>query len=136
MTNQEILTKAIRKAIDGGWLPYFAHFDNKMTKDTILFRLYEGSNSVNFDYQYEGHIVGVSGYSLERASVIFNHDFAKALWPGYGPAMKPLDKTAYHPAPGEWTLPEPDNRPAWQYHLQQMVITDDPVRYLGEHLDD
>jgi hypothetical protein len=26
--------------------------------------------------------------------------------------------------------------PGWQFHLQQMVIANDPIKYLGEHLDD
>lgn len=41
--------------------------------------------------------------------IIYNHDFAKALW-----GEKPL---------------------GWRYHLQMMVVADDPIEYLGEHLD-
>lgn len=60
---------------------------------------------------------------------IFNHNFAKALW-----GEKDLwlvghtDKydTSYPAA-----LPQPDT---WQYHLQQMVIADAPIKYLGENI--
>lgn len=30
---------------------------------------------------------------------------------------------------------EPKPAPYWQYHLQQMVIAEDPIKYLGEHMD-
>lgn len=29
---------------------------------------------------------------------------------------------------------ESDTQTAWQYHIQQMVIADDPIEYLGSHL--
>lgn len=57
--------------------------------------------------------------------VIFNHDFAKALW-------------------GEeyigWDISDVYFKKhriasqAWQFHLQQMVIADDPIEYLGENI--
>lgn len=53
--------------------------------------------------------------------LIFNHDFAKSLW-----------------IPGDETLEgyTSEDNPLWQVHLQMMVIADDPIKYLGEHLDD
>jgi len=47
---------------------------------------------------------------------IFNHDFAKAFW---GEHDNQMAMTA---------------QPNWQYHLQQMVIADDPIKYLGENI--
>lgn len=49
---------------------------------------------------------------------IYSHDFTKALW-----GEEPKGREDWN-----WMLPP------WQYHLQQMVIADDPVAYLGEHL--
>lgn len=46
---------------------------------------------------------------------IFSHDFAKALWPG----VHYEDETSY---------------PAFEYHLQQMVIAEDPIKYLGANI--
>lgn len=59
-------------------------------------------------------------------ALIFNHDFAKALWGE--------DFIISHHANnlgqvGSW------HQTAWRHHLQQMVIADDPIKYLGEHLD-
>lgn len=122
MNNKGILEKAIAKAIEGGWLPYFATFDPNMTKDKIVIGYTEGSSSVNFDYEMKGHVVGVGGYDMEPYSIIFNHDFAKALWgeDGFTPTGGGL---------GDYSV-----KRGWKYHLQQMVIADDPIKYLGEHL--
>lgn len=52
---------------------------------------------------------------------IYEHDFAKALWgeEGCGSA-DPFE-------------PFSDVK-RWQFHLQRMVIADDPIAYLGENL--
>lgn len=50
--------------------------------------------------------------------LIYNHDFARALWG--------------KEAPNNYCkLTDVD---MWQYHLQQMVVADDPVAYLGENI--
>lgn len=59
----------------------------------------------------------------DEAGLVYNHDFAKALW-----------------GEEEHTLHFPEGEihrqsPVWQYHLQQMVIAADPIQYLGMHLD-
>lgn len=55
MTNQEILTKAIEKAIAGGWQPSSIH------KQSI-------------------YHMKQTGWAVEFYSIIFNHDFAKSLF--------------------------------------------------------
>lgn len=50
--------------------------------------------------------------------LIFNHSFCKALW-GEQPTRIP----AYS-----------DAMENWQFHLQKMVIADDPIKYLGENI--
>ena len=52
-------------------------------------------------------------------SLLFSHAFAKALWGE--------DKTY----PGGQ---EKSELLSWQYHLQQMVISEDPIKYLGENI--
>lgn len=95
MTHQEILTKAIEKAVAGGW---------------------SGSGLVdNQDYYL---LLEVSAFD-----VIFNHDFSRALW---SERMVAQDDVA--------TIFADPSYPNWMYHLQQMVIADDPIAYLGEHL--
>lgn len=60
-------------------------------------------------------------------AMIYSHDFAKALWPGDSKLVA-------------WTLPKsggdtkPTPVPAWQYHLQAMVIAENPLEYLGDNI--
>lgn len=93
MTNQEILTKAIEKAVAGGWKDPYAKYDDN-------FRL--------------------NRYQADDYRIIFNHDFAKTLW---GETQTTLQSGYYH-FPGD----------GWKFHLQRMVIADDPIEYLGRHI--
>lgn len=141
MTSQEILTKAITKAIDGGWLLYkFA--DSIHELGSIIGD--EDSIVINLRLKIRGRIVQ-DRWHVNTWWLIFNHDFAKALWDN--PERNRYGGKVYHvvveDAPGGgWKrsdIPEPtklvdDLIPAWQYHLQQMVIADDPIKYLGEHI--
>lgn len=102
MTNQQILEKAIQKAIDGGW------------KDGQAIGVYTLEKNKRGTYGLRS----VSDGWINVEAVIFNHDFAKALW-----GETTMD---WH----HWPTRE------WQYHLQQMVIADDPIKYLGEYLGD
>lgn len=104
MTHQEILTKAIRKAVTGG-------FDVKIEGGWVV---------------YGGMHTRLDGAAPK--DIIFNHDFAEALW-----GKEPFAKVR---------IPHPDysDRIAlqvlehWQYHLQQMVIADDPIKYLEANI--
>lgn len=114
MTNQQILTKACELAIANGW-----DIDGKKVRAAWLISnagggiwslRYDDENGVAWD-----HIAGLYDH-------IFNHSFAKALW-GY----------AHHERREEHLLVV-DNRPQWVFHLQQMVIAPDPIKYLGENI--
>lgn len=103
MTNQQILTKAIEKAIEGGWeLPHEAYDFEARPNDMIRF------TSIDDETQDPGI------WYMPLEQLIFYHDFAKALW-GDG-----------------WNATS--TQPNWQYHLQQMVIAEDPIKYLGENI--
>lgn len=107
MTSEEILTKAIQRAIDNGWK------FNRVDMIDVPKELAEWA----YNYHHPRYM-----------QLIYQHDFAKALWgnmpPGYWNSMKIGEEK------GELTIKH------WQYHLQQMVIADKPIKYLGEHLDD
>lgn len=108
MTDQQILEKAIQKAIDGGFMGYWAE------RYEVCKQLGE------MEYLVEGNNVE-DGKTVE--TLIFNHDFAKALW-GDGNGG------------GYYKLNDPKRTPRklWEHMLQQMVIAEDPLAYLGEHL--
>lgn len=113
MNNQEILTKAIEKAVEGGWedadtYPYCepVHAGIGTAKNRLFF-----------------------GDCAEVTMLLFQHEFAKALW---GEGERPNCLCDYE----NWDCGEVQhNTNAWQYHLQRMVIAEDPIKYLGENLD-
>ena len=108
LSNQEILEKAIKKAIDGGWANWY--------KEPIKSVEYDGKSVwINTGKK---NVIAVS--VGEVFSLIFNHEFAKALWG---------ERHNVNNNPRE----QIDNY-GWQYHLQQMVIADDPVKYLKENI--
>jgi hypothetical protein len=125
MTNQEILTKAIDKAIAGGWnaetgdeYQVFARKYDINHKEEVVGRLFIRSISSH----------SMSSYLHTPEQIIFSHDFAKSIWGeeillawGYSPMI---------------TVGEPHSTKIfeWQYHLQQMVIADDPIKYLGDNI--
>jgi hypothetical protein len=109
VTPEQILTKAIEKAIANGW---------KVSQ-------YNELSSVTPD-AYLGYVVELTNYmdayrEFDYMTVIYSHDFAKALW-----GEKVLAYMTDDPERPEHYL--------WQYHLQQMVIADDPIKYLGDNL--
>lgn len=116
MTNQQILEKAIQKAVDGGW-----RFADVNPNAQGAYKMAVYPNRVEF---------GAKGWSTSISinDIIFNHQFAKALWG--------TDRVE-----GVWThhgknsaVSERTTYPAYRHHLQQMVIAPDPIVYLGEHL--
>ncbi|WP_439946479.1 hypothetical protein [Streptomyces sp. BBFR109] len=102
MNQQQILERAMQKANDGGWSPAGLPMN---LADTLHW---------------------LRNWSTR--DIIFNHDFAKALW------GETTDYTVVN-------MPYPDTPPraylyqnGYKYHLQQMVIADDPIKYLSENV--
>jgi len=147
MSNQQILEKAIQKAIDGGWkkkgYPIPLSFDFNEHTGMI----------VNND---ENDATG--SWLTHVKDVIYSHDFAKALW---GEDELPymteddiekikdeenltdeIDQLGLYRATGGGYEGYGDYvdieflGQTWQYHLQMMVIDPDPIKYLGEHLEE
>ena len=103
MSSQDILEKAIQKAIDGGW-GFGNYFKN------------------NGKFEWDGdRLVCDADFSEHYKFAIFNQDFCKALWGER--LLRPLSK--YHSLV---------NAEGWEYHLQNMVISPDPLKYLGENI--
>jgi len=109
MTNKAILEQAIQKAIDGGWLPCAPK------------------------YHFEGNAIYWDGDTTtlreSLRSLIYDHDFAKALWGEAIPLnSQELKEQGFSGGLGQVTTM------GWQYHLQSMVIAEDPIKYLGENI--
>jgi len=95
MPNEQILKKAIEKAVENGWDPtlYRDVFDNW---------------------------VG-DGLDDEYYIIIFSHSFAKAFW-----GEEKIHDDKFVMIEGMQT--------AWKYHLQQMVLEEQPLKYIEKWL--
>lgn len=137
MTNLEILEKAFRVATDRGW-----EFDNL---DKWLVKAVRDEYSVMTNwYQYLFEYDGIYR-AIDAERIIFDHDFAKALWPpkelnGLGPIIEEPTvgyTNIKREKPYKWGVLElalETYLERWQKHLALMVIAEDPIKYLGEHL--
>lgn len=111
MTNEQILRKAIEKAIKNGWNP----IDDM--GEVHNFEIYRKNG------HWKGMWIGFStevgdGGQLDLTSMIFDHSFAKAFWG----EEKVSDGKGF------------DIGKRWQYYLQAMVIEPEPLKYLSKFL--
>lgn len=110
MTHRAIVNGAVQKAIEAGW--------DEMPDGLQVIGMDE------FDEYLQCTSTHQKEFDIPVTQVIFNHDFAKALWPD--PEVLDTDLNF---------AGQPMRSPKlWKYHLQQMVIAADPIEYLGEHL--
>lgn len=87
-------------------------------------RFFVGSSPEN---QAANHYEIWTHYS--KNDFLFNHDFARAL---FGDEPSPYGKVWQRIEPGKGVEYAVQNGyvPAWQYHLQQAVISEDPIGYM------
>lgn len=110
MNKQQILEKAIQKAIDGGWKPGIIGDFMGVSTNVV-----SGERFGTWKYK------DINPYGLSVAGIIFNHDFAKALWSeGTGDIIFVRGKAAF--------------TNGYRFHLQQMVIAKNPIKYLSENI--
>lgn len=104
--NHGILHMAVTKAVNNGYRPF----------------AYIKTGYVMSEDEIESTVLGIIRVN-QTNSIIFDHDFAKALWGDiWSDQMTTLEQW-------EMTGLEPN----WQRHLQQMVIADNKIKYLGEN---
>jgi len=107
MTDQDILERAIQKAIYGGW-------DTGDPAGLENFKVLQNKTAFLVKFESNGRVL-----TSEYKTLIFNHNFAKALW----------GEEPYDAIQGEVY-----DSPKWKVVLQQMVIADNPIKYLGENI--
>lgn len=131
------IEQAIHKAIAGGWLDGTAFNPNEPYKIEWAKHLDDYYVCVRQGAAYGGV------KSVEE--LIYNHGFAKALW---GNGLFVIEESDIpqiigdNHSPGSvihWSSSKPPKvrriaRSDWKYHLQQMVITPDPIEYLAQNL--
>lgn len=114
MSEQEILETAIKKSIDQGW-------DILERSERNGFSVQEDAYGYLF-VSWSEHDDEEDAFAQSYMEVIYNQDFARALWPGV------YTKSQYE------QLEPPRSVHPWQYHLQRMVIAPNPIAYLGANL--
>ena len=105
MTNEEILKKAVEKAVKNGY---------KSFTDLSHIGTYDGSFGTSLRV-FAKHKDGP--YARDGETIIFSHDFAKAFW---GTERK---------TKGKWFIGE-----MWQLHLREMVLEEEPLKYIEKFL--
>lgn len=104
LTDKQALEKAIRIAIKNGWDVEFEDVLQVMSKRESLYGL-----------RYVAH----SGW-------LFNHEFCKALWGEEHAVVIDVHRPVTNGV--VMSLKE------YQFHMQQMVIADNPLAYLKDNL--
>lgn len=107
MINQEIIQKAFLKATKNGFFVGAQQCYPVITK--------EG--------KFKTYTIGSSKFFMDAPPyylmIIFRHDFAKAFW-GERVVIRGFNADT--------------NNIAWKWHLQQMVLEKDPIKYLDKFL--
>ena len=134
MTNEEVLTKAIEKALENGWNMF--GFAGKL--------LHWNVNEAEYPYQswLFGRMDHRYVYQLQVSlnDILFNHDFAKAFW-GEEEVEVVIDDFLLSKEPQPFmggTIEYPYYESAgisykckaYLYHLQKLVLEEEPLGYL------
>ncbi len=129
MSEQEILQKAIEKAIAQGW-------DNPEAKYIV-------NNAYDIKSKYKKH-----ESHLTYHQIIFSHDFAKAFF-GVQEVVEDSGKTfdrcyedfrkhdhMIDKIQGYWDEWRRQGRivPSWKHHLKIMILEENPIQYLEKYL--
>ncbi len=118
--NEEVtLRKAINKAMHNGFR--FSQIWGAV-EDEWTWQIYGGDRDIVFF----SDSISPNPWRMNYETLIFNQDFAKALW-GEKVHRQPVTRSGEET---EFVL----QAPAYLWHLQQMVVADNPLEYLGEHL--
>jgi len=73
-----------------------------------------------------GRVSRIDGMlNSDPSTYIYRHDFAKALWGEHTETMTVQNNTL--------NVTQVIDMDGWRYHLQQMVIANSPIKYLGEN---
>lgn len=115
MTDKEILERAITKAKHNGFKkqePYYIYPDERLG---ILI-----GESVN-----NAHVARV--YNVN--DIIFSHEFAKAFW-------KDKDDVTFIESDINDMVEYEKQKSSWKYHLQKMVVEEEPLKYIERYLDE
>jgi len=118
MKDEQILERAIKKAVNNGFS--FADLLKRYNDTLVLTEIALSEKETTYD----------TILKLKEV-VIYSHDFAKAFW-----GEKEIEIEVVE----EFLGKKNDDhiyylQKAWRYHLTQMVLEKDPIKYLKKFLD-
>lgn len=147
MTNKEILTKILKRAVNNGYKLNQGLINS--TKD-----IDEMCSSYKNGYLKADTVDGYECYDYSIKDIIFSHGFAIAFWGNEllcnGQTKKQIInelKTEIDNDPLDIKMCDYEIErdfmegkyyfevPNWEYHLQKMVIQKEPLKYLEQFLD-
>ena len=78
---------------------------------------------------------GDNGYEMNSCNLLFNHElgFARAFW-GETPAICTACRRSHYENRSDCDAGCGTDYYFWQYHLQQMVLEEEPIKYLEPFL--
>lgn len=131
MTNEEILEKAIEKALKNG--SDFSELITYKRQDIRFGKIYVGVGKllgetkivVKSSFPSGEFEPEVKTILFDYEPFIFSHDFAKAFW--FGIMTTGVENLSSTNRTVEFEK-------AWQFHLQQMVLEEDPIKYLEKFI--
>ncbi len=121
MTDAEILNKVILLAEERGF---------KGRIDTLY---YEKPNSTDLSYGKDIKLCEPAIYLNTYQGILFSHQFAKAFW-GEEKVPTEYEEVSGYSSEGGIVDTNVIFMVAWQYHLQQMVIKAEPIKYLRQFI--
>lgn len=135
MTNQEILEKAITQAAGNGWDRFGWEF---FKPDELKKGLRAGASDIG---AWANDDSGQEPIWFPAEEIIYDHDFAKAFW-GKGTNEHYWEDGGQEHLAFGGKLMYPYDEGAgislvvedWKWHIQQQVISDDPIKYLKNGL--
>lgn len=134
MTNKQILKKAIEKAVRNGW-NCFGCYDAYMG-DPPTYKVKAVYPSLPFVELTPGDPPGGDKEIIMPEQFILSHNFAKAFWKDKE-GDEEVNKRGE--TSNDWSRADSFGWEGcgllkWQYHLQQMVLREDPLKYIEKFL--
>ena len=104
-----------------------------MTDNQIIKKAIEKAEKCEFNYNEPKYLSDELGVMDAYERIIFSHDFAKAFWGeeivcGYCGNQHEDYQCLYLKEDERCSIQE------WQYHLQQIVLEKEPLKYLEKFL--
>lgn len=132
MTNEEILQKALEKAINNGynleevWEPVNCRdkTPQEAVKDIVEIYVTQPGGIIP-----ESDVMRADFLPIYK-TIIFNHEFAKAFWGELIQIEWPVKEELNDSRFGYKIKP----MPIWKFHLQQMILEKNPLKYLEKFI--